>query len=523
MAVDVSSDAGGPVEFELNGTMVSVSAGASLLDALRDELAITSPKDGCSPQGQCGCCTVWVDGSPRISCVTPIARVRGRRVTTLEGLTDGTEWADRFSAHGASQCGFCTPGIIMRLAALAPDDLSDATAVRRSLLGHLCRCTGWQPIVDAAIAAGSAAPIGTDRDHAAADQRASIEGRTSQRVGTATALGRGGFADDERPADSAVALRTTDGEWRIGPTLAAVRRSIGKVQGRRTTTDVAWPVEVPTGTFDRVLQTTWVEPAYLEPDASWCHPGEPPADPIGNGGAFGGKQHSPVAEIATALSAQHRCPVRVLYSREDVVRYGPKRPPLAIGMNRDGTGVVMIGTTGLPLAGLDGIAARWPKLRFETVDVAGPPVSLDLRAAVEAELLAVSASFQSGPEFVVSTADGASARATVDETSIEVAIECGDPLDETILASYCVGAAHMAYSMVTSEALRLRPDGDPADLTIRSFGIVRAIDTPTIRVEVIPSEAAPINGSDAVFAAVLAATWVSRGTSPRWPVGAEPR
>src|SRR5690349_17172849 len=99
------------ISFELDGRAVEVADdGASLLEVLRDRLGERSPKDGCSPQGQCGCCTVWVDGSPRVACVTPARRVAGRRVTTLEGLDPAVRgrWADAFTAAGASQCGFCT-------------------------------------------------------------------------------------------------------------------------------------------------------------------------------------------------------------------------------------------------------------------------------------------------------------------------------------------------------------------------------------------------------------------------------
>ena len=94
--------------------------GISLLDALREELGCRSVKDGCSPQGQCGCCTVWVDGAPRVACVTPVRRIAGRQVTTLEGAPEELRdrWAAAFVAHGASQCGFCTPGIVLRLASL---------------------------------------------------------------------------------------------------------------------------------------------------------------------------------------------------------------------------------------------------------------------------------------------------------------------------------------------------------------------------------------------------------------------
>ena len=73
------------VAFVLNGDPVAVEDGVTLLDALREDLGCRSVKDGCSPQGQCGCCTVWVDGAPRVACVTPVRRIAGRQVTTLEG------------------------------------------------------------------------------------------------------------------------------------------------------------------------------------------------------------------------------------------------------------------------------------------------------------------------------------------------------------------------------------------------------------------------------------------------------
>ena len=137
------------IRFRLNGREVEVADdGSSLLAALRERLGVVSAKDGCSPQGQCGCCTVLVDGSPRVACVTPVRRVAGRAVTTLEGLdpVDRDAWADAFTACGASQCGFCTPGIIMRLAARVGDRCRRV----EPLLAHLCRCTGWRTIVDAA-------------------------------------------------------------------------------------------------------------------------------------------------------------------------------------------------------------------------------------------------------------------------------------------------------------------------------------------------------------------------------------
>src|SRR5690348_5814145 len=125
------------LEFRLNGVDVTVDdVDASLLEVLREQLGVRSVKDGCSPQGQCGCCTVLVDGSPRVACVTPARRVAGREITTVEGLGPTAQrWAHAFAATGASQCGFCTPGIIVRFDALrtrSPD--AGAGDVERGLL-----------------------------------------------------------------------------------------------------------------------------------------------------------------------------------------------------------------------------------------------------------------------------------------------------------------------------------------------------------------------------------------------------
>ncbi len=149
--------------FVLNGRTAETGSGhPHLLAALRDELGITSPKDGCSPSGQCGCCTVLVDGKARVACQTSMQKVEGTSVTTLEGLeqAERDRFSDTFAAHGALQCGFCTPGIVMRAKALI-DKKGDALArdeAARHLGGHLCRCTGYVKILDAveALAAGEA-------------------------------------------------------------------------------------------------------------------------------------------------------------------------------------------------------------------------------------------------------------------------------------------------------------------------------------------------------------------------------
>ncbi len=497
---------------------MSVPARGSLLDALREELGLHSVKDGCSPQGQCGCCTVWVDGQPRVACVTPVARVRGRNVTTIESLPEADAWAEQFAAFGATQCGFCTPGIIMRAAALGDERRLDRSAVEQMLLAHQCRCTGWQPIVDAIVGFDSSLAVGSGSDRfdvAGASERATLEGRVSQSVGATIALGRGGFADDTAPAGCLVAVRSASGEWVVGETLHEARQLSGKVQGRRTTAPIAWPVDVPVGDWHRTLQTTWVEPAYLEPDASWCSPGGEPMSSHGNGGAFGGKADGALGEVARRLAEEHGRAVRVLNTREDVVRLGSKRPPLAIGLSADGSGVLRVATT----PGVTELMAEhFPRIRVEEVTIPGPPTSLALRGAVWAEVAAVAATLQPGPTYTVTTPGGATASAAVGPNgSIAVEVACGTPLSDVVLRSYCVGAAHMALGLVTSEALSVDADGVPHDLTMRSFGVLRAVDTPPITINIDRTVGEPTNGSDAVFAAVAAAVWAHRGLPSRWP------
>ena len=142
------------VSFILNGSEVSVSdQHPHLLAALREELGVCSPKDGCSPSGQCGCCTVLVDSKAVVSCNLSVQKVAGAKITTLEGLPDAERdrMACAFAATGALQCGFCTPGILMRVSALLERkgaDLDRDTAARH-LGAHLCRCTGYVKILDA--------------------------------------------------------------------------------------------------------------------------------------------------------------------------------------------------------------------------------------------------------------------------------------------------------------------------------------------------------------------------------------
>ncbi len=530
--------------------------GSTLLDVLRDRLRITSVKDGCSPQGQCGCCTVWVDGSPRVACVTPVRRLQGREVTTLDGLSGPVRrrWADALVATGGSQCGFCTPGIVMRLAALEqleppgrPDHSApgpSAEAVDRSLIAHLCRCTGWQTIEEAAqLVLGP--PADTEdgslpvRDLEAAAVRAGLEGGVPQRVGPEVVLGRAGFADDSRPSDALVAVPDGRGDYVVGPSVSAARAGAATVQGRSSSLALVHPVEVPPGSWDLVLATTWVEPGYVEPDASWAAPGGEPASPYGNGGAFGGKLHSPVAADALRLADRHDRPVGVLWTREDVVRLGPKRPPVAGGINADGTGLLRVG---LPVDGVPGdqwsrivslVSSVAPGLVLEPAPVIGPPISFDLRAAVWAEAAVLAACAREvgrtddggagsgGCDIPVEVAAPGGGRAVARcraDGSVHVTVEAGAVLDAVVLRSYAIGATHQALSWVHSEGIAVDGDGVVRDQTVRSFGILQARAMPRVEVVLGPDQDRPaVNGSDAVFAAVAAARWLADGLPPQWP------
>ena len=199
----------GTVTFTLNGSPATVRADhPHLLAALREELDVTSAKDGCSPSGQCGCCTVMLDGKAQVSCQTPLAKVESRSVTTLEGLADAERrrYAQAFAACGGLQCGFCIPGIVMR--AKAQVDRKGAALTRedmaRHLGAHLCRCTGYVKILDAIEAVASGQEI-------VPVPRGGMGSRGPKYEAEALTLGDRGYVDDLRvPGLLHAALRLTD-------------------------------------------------------------------------------------------------------------------------------------------------------------------------------------------------------------------------------------------------------------------------------------------------------------------------
>ncbi len=145
----------------VNGEEHSVAAGdsATLLEVLRENLHLTGTKHGCE-LGECGACTVLVDGVPVLSCLTLARRVEGSDVLTVEGLARNGRphpLQEAFVAKGAAQCGYCTPGMLMTAAALLDRHRHPSIdEVKEALAGNLCRCTGYIKILEAVVAAGVA-------------------------------------------------------------------------------------------------------------------------------------------------------------------------------------------------------------------------------------------------------------------------------------------------------------------------------------------------------------------------------
>ena len=143
------------MRFELNGRSRDVKAAPMkrLLDVLREDCGLTGTKEGCG-EGECGACTVLVDGRPVNSCLVPFAQVRGSRVTTIEGLQGRHPLQEAFVQEGGAQCGICTPGMILAAAALPRGASRDD--VRTGLAGNICRCTGYSAIYRAVEKAAAA-------------------------------------------------------------------------------------------------------------------------------------------------------------------------------------------------------------------------------------------------------------------------------------------------------------------------------------------------------------------------------
>jgi aerobic-type carbon monoxide dehydrogenase small subunit (CoxS/CutS family) len=134
----------------------SISSDSILLDVLRDQIGTLGVKRGCD-MGTCGCCAVLVNGQPRLSCLTLTSEVEGCEITTIEGIADGHHLSpiqETFTTYGGSQCGFCSPGFLIVITALLEENDNPSEAeIKNAIEGNLCRCTGYQPIVESVQAA----------------------------------------------------------------------------------------------------------------------------------------------------------------------------------------------------------------------------------------------------------------------------------------------------------------------------------------------------------------------------------
>jgi aerobic carbon-monoxide dehydrogenase small subunit len=145
------------MRFTLNGRAVSLDVVGSrrLLDVLREDLRLTGTKEGCG-EGECGACSVLIDGAVVDSCLVAVGQVEGCTVVTVEGLADGgrlTALQQAFIEYGAAQCGICTPGMLLAAHALLQQSRHlTGDQVREALAGNLCRCTGYTKIIDAVLA-----------------------------------------------------------------------------------------------------------------------------------------------------------------------------------------------------------------------------------------------------------------------------------------------------------------------------------------------------------------------------------
>src|ERR671915_431373 len=243
------------MEFTLNGQPVSVDVrdGASLLEALREGAGLTSVKDGCAPEGSCGACTVMVEGKAVVSCAQPAARFAGRHVTTQEGLTPEQRdvWARSFVAAGASQCGFCSPGIVMKAESfLAKNSDPSREEVARALAGNLCRCTGYVKIVDA-VRLAAAAKRGEALPEV--DTSGKVGSRTARYQGVELALGDKPYIND----------MTADGllhgavRWSDHPRATVIRIDTSRAEAHPGVLRVATAKDVPGQRTQGLITKDW--------------------------------------------------------------------------------------------------------------------------------------------------------------------------------------------------------------------------------------------------------------------------
>lgn len=256
------------IHFTLNGREVThqVDPDRSLLNMLREDFNIISPKNGCEPQAQCGCCTVWVNGKPRLSCTLKAVQMDGREVTTLEGADPEVrqQVADAFVTCGGVQCGFCIPGFAVRAISLVEEHPEPSRPeIAQAFRSNLCRCTGYTRIIDAVelyarMRRGEALPE--------CDAAGGVGTAQPRYRGRESVLGEKPYIDDLKvPGMLRAALRFSDHpralvrsiDTRKAAAVAGVRRVItaADVPGERYVglIEQDWPVLVAIGEETRCV------------------------------------------------------------------------------------------------------------------------------------------------------------------------------------------------------------------------------------------------------------------------------
>jgi len=243
------------MEFTLNGKAVSAEPAedTSLLELLRAELGVRSVKDGCAPEGSCGACTVIVEGRAVVSCAQKATRFAGKHVVTHEGLSEEERrlWSECFVAAGASQCGYCSPGIVMKAEVLLqkhPEPSRDE--IKHALLGNLCRCTGYVKVIDA-IELAAAARRGEPLPEP--DRSGRVGSRTARYQGSELALGDNVFVGDMvAPGMLHGALRFSD-----HPRARIVRIDISRALAAPGVVAVATAADVPGDRVQGSIKRDW--------------------------------------------------------------------------------------------------------------------------------------------------------------------------------------------------------------------------------------------------------------------------
>jgi selenium-dependent xanthine dehydrogenase len=245
------------MEFMLNGkpARAQVQGDEHLLEVLREQCGVTSVKDGCAPEGSCGACTVMVDGKAVVSCAQKAARFAGREIITQEGLPEAERalWADSFVAAGASQCGFCSPGVVMKAEALLCKNPDPTRAqVAGALAGNLCRCTGYVKIIDGVLIA-AAAKQGTSIPAAGGSGR--VGTRAARYQGRELAMGDKPYVNDmTMPGMLHGALRFSD-----HPRARIVSVDTSRAAAYPGVTAVLTAADVPGDRVQGELTQDWVQ------------------------------------------------------------------------------------------------------------------------------------------------------------------------------------------------------------------------------------------------------------------------